>query len=70
MKSKKNIKSRVIFQYEKNGPFVKEWPSITAASAALNISQQSISNCLSGRSTAAGGYDWLYEKLGYGIDNS
>lgn len=45
-------------QYTKDGQFVEEWSSITAASKALNIKHCNISNALHGKQKTAGGYIW------------
>lgn len=37
------------------------YDSVSEASKALNISRNSISNCLTGRSNTAGGYKWKYK---------
>jgi len=66
----KKEKKRTVFMYLKNGPFVREFASVQEASRSLGISKGSIYNCLSGRSFSAGNYDFYYEKLNYGIDES
>lgn len=51
--------SRVyIMQYNKNGEFIRDYPSIRAASKATGISESAIHNCKTGKSKSAGGYIW------------
>ena len=53
------VYSRVyIMQYNKNGEFIRDYPSIRAASKATGISESAIHNCKTGRSKSAGGYIW------------
>lgn len=61
----KNDKSPVIFkkgkrvaQMDKNGTVIKEFSNITSAVMATGILATSISNCIHGRASLAGGYKW------------
>lgn len=47
-----------IKQYDLDGNFIKEWTSTREASRSLNISETSISNCVNGNSSNAGGFVW------------
>lgn len=49
---------RAIYQYSLYGDFIAEYRSITEAAIALNISTDSINNCIHNRSKQAGGYLW------------
>ena len=54
----KGYGKKAVLQYELNGTFVKEYPSIDDASRSLNISSCTISLCCSGGHSNAGGYQW------------
>lgn len=61
----KDDKSPVIFkkgkrvaQMDKNGTVIKEFSNITSAVMATGILATSISNCIHGRASLAGGYKW------------
>ena len=47
-----------ILQYDKEGNFIKEYPSLIAASKELNIDATTISKALHGQYHTAGGYIW------------
>lgn len=47
-----------IFQFSKDGTFVKEWPSAREAGRQLGINH--ICECLKGHHKSAGGYVWRY----------
>lgn len=49
-----------ILQFSKDGPFVKEWPSVREAGRQLGIAGSSICACLKGRYKSAGGFVWRY----------
>jgi len=53
--------AKPIIQLSLDGNFIKEWPSTTDASEALNISITSINNCLNERSNSAGKFKWKYK---------
>ena len=59
-KSRNNPNSRMIYQYDKNGNFIRVWDSISDASRSLNIDVSSISACARGKYKTAGGYIWKY----------
>lgn len=50
--------SRPIYQYNLNGCFIKEYPSVSSASRELNISPSGICKCLNGVYKKAYGYIW------------
>lgn len=59
--SKKKMGTPII-QYSKDNVFIKEFESITQASIELNISKNSICNCLKGKSKHCGGFIWCYKE--------
>lgn len=54
--SKKN--SKAIFQYDKNGIFMKKWQSATEAAEALHLDISSIRKCVKGKRHSCGGFIW------------
>ena len=61
-----HYKAKKIYQYAKEGQFIKEWEAISDASKTLRINQSNISMCAEGKRAVAGGYRWsfkLSEKL-------
>jgi group I intron endonuclease len=56
---------REIVCYDLNGVFAKEYPSLAAASAELNITHSSISDSLSKRKSQAKGYVFRYKTENY-----
>lgn len=50
-----------VIQMDKNGTFIREWPSATAAAAALNIKRGPISACCLGKSKISYGYLWKFK---------
>lgn len=59
----KNKGNKIIMQYNLNGDFVKEWASITLAAKTLNITFNSISNCLCGYCKTAHKFIWKYKNI-------
>lgn len=53
-------KSKSILQFDLNGNFIKEYPSISEASRQTGISDGNISSCLTGRHKSAGRSIWEY----------
>lgn len=56
-----------VYQYTRDGIFIKEWGSIIEASKFLNISQNGISYCCKKKIPASGNFIWRYfykENLG------
>ncbi|UCH97697.1 MAG: hypothetical protein JSV88_12840 [Candidatus Aminicenantes bacterium] len=49
-----------VLQFNKEGKFVRQFPSLREAAQDLEINPQSILNCLKGKTTIAGGYQWRY----------
>jgi hypothetical protein len=56
-----------ILQYDLEGNFIKEWPSVTSASNELNISYRNIGSVLSQITHTAGGFKWKYKEDSNGI---
>ena len=50
-----------IYQYTKEGIYIKEWNSISAASRELQINNANIQSSAQGKRAIAGGYRWSYE---------
>lgn len=61
-KSKYNFKVKPILQYDIQGNFIKEWPSINDAEETLKIF--SIGKCANLQRKSAGGYVWRYKNNG------
>lgn len=63
--TKNNIekKSKIVLQYEKNGTFIKEWPSTKDASRGTGLHQPLISLTALGKGyrKTCGGYIWKYK---------
>ena len=59
-KGRNNPNSRMIYQYDKNGNFIRVWGSISDTSRSLNIDVSNISACARGKYKTAGGYIWRY----------
>jgi hypothetical protein len=56
-------RSKIIYQYDKEEVFIKEWKGSKEPSEMLNINRTAIRNCLSGLVKTAGGFIWSYHKL-------
>lgn len=61
-KYKSLIKAFVIYQFDKDGNFIKKWKSITEAAKKLNIDGSNISYSASGKRKLAGKWMWRYEE--------
>ena len=61
--SERNVeeKSKPVLQYNKDGQFIAEYPSISEASRQTGISIPAIHNCLTGRSKTSGKCLWEYK---------
>ena len=53
-------KPKRIAQYTIDGKFVKEWNSLTEAHENLGIGFSTLSSCLHGKYSQAGGYVWKF----------
>ena len=60
---KKNVKK--IYQYSKDGKYIKSYNSLKEAAELNNLNSSSISHCAQGNNKfpTYGGYIWKYEKL-------
>tara|TARA_R110001632_G_scaffold189416_1_gene309951 strand:+ start:162 stop:830 length:669 start_codon:yes stop_codon:yes gene_type:complete len=63
-KNKKWIKSqqKVIYQFDLNGNFIREWDSLKSAALALGCNYVGISHCIHNHQKSAYGYVWRLEK--------
>ncbi|MBQ9355282.1 MAG: hypothetical protein IJT84_06350 [Clostridia bacterium] len=59
-KGAKHCEAKHIFQYSKDGHFIKEWGCISDASRDLKINSSNISMCAGHKRRIAGGYRWEY----------
>lgn len=50
-----------VIQMDMNGNFIKEWPSITAATKSFGLKYSHISNVCSGKRQSTLGYKWKYK---------
>lgn len=55
-------KERVVFQFDKQNNFIKEYSSIAAAARESQINYNSIYNVCRGTQKTAGGYKWKYKE--------
>lgn len=53
--------SKKIYQYDKDGTFIKEWNSAKKCGVELNIGPPSIAACAKGKTKTAGGFIFRYE---------
>lgn len=53
--------SKIVYQYDKQGNFIKTYPSAISASRILNICYQNIAQAANGQIKSAGGFLWSYE---------
>lgn len=52
--------SKKVQQYNLDGDFIKEWPSLMEIKRALGLAQQNVSLCCLGKTKTAYGYKWKY----------
>jgi hypothetical protein len=52
---------KAVYQFDLQGNFVKEYPSITEASRSFKISVGNINACLIGKVKSSGGFQWRYK---------
>lgn len=55
-----HYRARPILQLDRDGNFVREWPTAAAAAAELGLSASRLCDAARGRQPAAGGYLWRY----------
>ena len=56
------VVSRPIYQYTKNGCFLRKYPSIKAAADSVNKNPSHIGECARGERFSAYGYMWKFER--------
>ena len=54
--------SKSVLQFDKNGNFIKEWPSINEAARITNMSAGNIVRCCKEKSEFCGGFIWRYKE--------
>lgn len=64
-KSRTGFKLKEILQYDFNGNFIREWPSLSSASKDLNIDYNLLIRCCKGTAKSVGGYRWQYKTENY-----
>lgn len=52
-----------VFQYNKQGEFIKEYVSAKEGGKAVGVKESAIRNCLNGLSKSSSGFIWKYNKL-------
>ena len=54
--------SKTVLQFDKNGNFIKDWPSINEAARITNMSAGNIVECCKGRRKTHKGFIWRYKE--------
>lgn len=63
--SKSGVKhhlAKKVYQYTKDGKYIREWEYMGKACEELNIKKSNISECCQGKRPSAGGFIWSYER--------
>lgn len=60
---KNNTNSKIVYQYDLEGNFIKEWENAKIASKELNISYNGIRNCVNKITKSSGKFIWIDVKL-------
>lgn len=60
-KKKDKGKNKKVIQFSKDGEFIREYYSVTAAAKEMNVIKQAISQCASGKFKTCRGYRWEYK---------
>ena len=55
--------SKTVFQYSKDGEFIKEWKSVMDVERNLGYAQTNISSCCLGKYKSAYGFVWRYKQI-------
>jgi hypothetical protein len=63
LKAAKEKTSKKVLQFDKDGEFVKEYPSTSEASRQTGIGQSNISNCCNGKLHSAGKFLWRFKDV-------
>jgi len=58
-----NTRKKPVFQYTKDGVFVKEWESIKSAARSLCIHRGHLCTCCKGKLKTCGGFIWKYKNV-------
>lgn len=58
-----NAMSIVVYQYDLDGVFIAEYPSLSEAERVTGISNSSISSCCKGKQMYTGNFQWSYTKV-------
>lgn len=58
-----NSMSIVVYQYDLDGNFIAEYPSLSEAERVTGISNSSISSCCKGKQMYTGEFQWSYTKV-------
>lgn len=61
----KSAKSKVVYQYDLYGNFIREYESVTLASEITNTRRIGIVNCVNGNQKSANNFQWSYHKKEY-----
>lgn len=56
--------AKPVYQYEKDGTFVKKWSYMSEAAKAIGINKTCISAACRGKTKTSGGYVWSYTPIG------
>ena len=62
-KGENHTGARRVYQYSKEGKFIKEWPCIIDAKNELGINDSNISMCANHKRQTAGGFRWEFVKF-------
>lgn len=54
---------KIIYQYDTDGILIRSWQGLKDAADTLDISLQSLSACLNGKTKTCGGYYWSFQLL-------
>lgn len=58
-----NYKSKIVFQYTKDGEFIKSWDSTMDVQRGLGIPASNIGSCARGEVQSSHGYIWKYKRV-------
>lgn len=64
--SKRGVKhhfAKKVYQYTKEGQFIREWEYMSLAAKELGINKSNIGETCNGHRPSAGGYFWSYERV-------
>lgn len=59
----KHSLSKVVYQYDINGNFIKKWIGISNVARELGLSNSAISQCLRKNRNISGGFIWSYSEI-------